>query len=190
MLSHFLNLSQTDRETKQSWRKSSMKLHHQVPKIFKIQMRKMDIRSIYSEDQSNVKVFQSRKLAESSRSISISVVRNPFERWKCLLMMFCDVMWWYHFVVIRLVSAYQDKIVTSGHFLKMKSLMERYYGFVSFPNFVTLILRKAGRLCRWDLILSPAKSHILSGQSGLVNWTSTGFLWSPGVATVTSNTPP
>ena len=57
-----------------------MKLHHHVPKIFKIEMEKMDIRSIYSEDQSNVKVFQSRKLAESSRSISISVVRNPFER--------------------------------------------------------------------------------------------------------------
>ena len=57
-----------------------MKLHHHVPKIFKIEMEKMDIRSIYSEDQSNVTVFQSRKLAESSRSISISVVRNPFER--------------------------------------------------------------------------------------------------------------
>ena len=80
MLSHFLNLSQTDPETKQSWRKSSRKLHHHVPKIFKIRMEKNDIRSIYSEDQSNVKVFQSRKLAESSGSISISVVRNPFER--------------------------------------------------------------------------------------------------------------
>jgi len=68
-----------------------------------------------------------RKLAESSGSISISVVRNPFE---------------------RLVSAYQDKIVTGGNFLKMRSMMERYYGVVSFPNFVTLILRRAGRLCR------------------------------------------
>ena len=80
MLSHFLNLSQTDRETKQSWGNSSSKLHRHVPKIFKIKKEKIDIRSIYSEDQSNVKVFQSRKLVESSRSISISVVRNPFER--------------------------------------------------------------------------------------------------------------
>ena len=53
-----------------------------------------------------------------------------------------------HFVLFRLVSAYQDKIVTGGHFLKMRSMMERYYGVVSFPNFVTLILRRAGRLCR------------------------------------------
>ena len=43
LLSHFLDLSETDNKTKQDWRKSSSQLHFHVPKIFSIKMANRNI---------------------------------------------------------------------------------------------------------------------------------------------------
>jgi len=109
LLSHYLRLSKlVDSKTKRMWRESSRKLHDNVPKIFQI-----------TKENRNI-----RKLAESS--VSISVVRHPFE---------------------RLASAYRDKI-ESGVLKKASLMIEEDSGRVSFPNFVTFILNKARRTCR------------------------------------------
>ena len=84
LLSHYLTLSKlVDSKTKRMWRESSRKLHDNVPKIFQITKENRNIRWDYQLSSASIALcgFMSnflRKLAESS--VSISVVRHPFER--------------------------------------------------------------------------------------------------------------
>ena len=102
-----------------------------------MKMKTIDIRYKVTEDESFL-MLEFRQFIEDSTSVSISVVRHPFER------SVIQVIISSAFLYLRLVSAYQDKI-SAGYF---RRLIERKYGHVSFPNFITFILRRAGKICR------------------------------------------
>ena len=47
----------------------------------------------------------------------------------------------------RLVSAYEDKVAPESGYPRVRALLQRRYGGVSFPNFARLVAARAARRC-------------------------------------------